>query len=248
MRFFCLVALQLCLIANVCFAGSLSKGDVIRLDRLNGAVFASGGGEFSMWKQVGAGWEFIGKTFCVEFSEFVAPGSLYKIGAVSDRAVLGGMASGDILDRTSKFLYDSYVNGTLASYGVGYTYGNANSADALQNAIWSIEGERALTGSGNDILAQALVTLANTQVALNPTRDYGVSVLNLFDITTPDALLNAFDPMNVSTWAALDSYRKQDQLYYVPEPASVTIFALGLTFAGVSRLRSRWRSDKKQAA
>lgn len=248
MRSLCCFVLHLCLAANVCFAGSLSKGDVIRLDRGNGAVSGTAGGEFSIWKQVGGNWEFIGKTFCVEISEFVSLGSLYKVGGVSDRAVFGGGVSGDILDQTTKFLYNSYSNGTLASYGTGFTYGNVNSVDALQYAIWAIEGERALTGTGNDILAQTLINLATAQVATNPTSDFGVFVLNLFDISTPDALLSAFDPLNVSTWSAVSAYKKQDQLYYVPEPASVTIFALGFTLAGAYRVRSRFRTAKKQVA
>jgi len=244
MRLICLLALTLCTLANPCFAGSLSKGDIIKLDYANGAVHGTSGGEFSIWKQVsGGGWEFIAKTFCVEFNEYFTIGSSLKVGAISDLATFGGVntQTGDPLDSTTKFLYESYTKGTLSSFGLGFQYGDTNSADALQNAIWSIEGERALTGTGNDILAQALVNYANAQVAANPGRSYPVLVLNLFDISTPDALLNAFNPLDSSTWTALQPYRKQDQLYYAPEPTSITIFALGLTLAGASRIRSRFR-------
>ncbi|MFN7891628.1 MAG: hypothetical protein ACK5OC_15155 [Pirellula sp.] len=246
MRLICFFALTLSLVANSCFAGSLSKGDVIRLDRLNGAVPGSNsnGGEFSIWKQVsGGGWEFIAKTFCLELSEFFVLGESLKVGAVSGSSFFNGTnpPTADPLAGTTKFLYDSYMQGTLSSFVSGYQYGNADSADALQKAIWAIEGERALTGTGNDILAQSLIDSATAQVAANPTRSYPVLVLNLFAFDTPDALLNAFNPLDSSTWAALQSYRKQDQLYYAPEPASLTIFVLGLTLAGANRIRSRFR-------
>jgi hypothetical protein len=240
-----LLAVTLSLVANSCFAGSLSKGDIIRLDRGNGAVqgTSSNGGEFSIWKQVSGGWEFIAKTFCLESNEFFSLGESLKVGAVSGSSFFNGAnpPTADPLDSTTKFLYDSYMQGTLSSFGLGYQYGNADSADALQKAIWSIEGERTLTGTGNDTLAQSLINYANTQVAANPTRSYPVLVLNLFAIDTPDALINAFNPLDSSTWAALQSYRKQDQLYYAPEPASLTIFVLGLTLAGANRIRSRFR-------
>ncbi|MCY2973253.1 MAG: hypothetical protein NTW52_01155 [Planctomycetota bacterium] len=247
MRLICLFALSLSLVANSCFAGSLSKGDVIKLDRGNGAVqgSSSNGGEFSIWKQVsGGGWEFIAKTFCLEFSEYFALGESLKVGAVSDSAFFSGTTNpltADPLNSTTKFLYDSYMKGTLSSFVSGYQYGNADSAAALQNAIWSIEGERALTGTGNDILAQSLITYASDQVAANPSRSYPVLVLNLFAFSTPDELLNAFNPLDSSTWAAVQSYRKQDQLYYAPEPTSIAIFALGLTLVGANRIRSRFR-------
>ena len=245
MRSICLLALTLSLVANSCFAGSLSKGDIIRLDRGNGAVQGtnSNGGEFSIWKQVSGGWEFIAKTFCLESSEFFVLGESLKVGAVTGSSFFNGMTppTADPLDSTTKFLYDSYMQGTLSSFVSGYQYGNADSADALQKAIWAIEGERNLTGTGNDILAQSLINSATAQVAANPTRSYPVLVLNLFAINTPDASLNAFNPLDSSTWAALQSYRKQDQLYYAPEPASLTIFVLGLTLAGANRIRSRFR-------
>jgi hypothetical protein len=117
------------------------------------------------------------------------------------------------------------------------------SAAALQKAIWFIEGEiNCLTG---DTVAQNLFKLATTQVTTNPNANYGVFALNLFDIATPDNLLAAFNPLDTSTWAALSGYRKQDQLYFVPEPTSVTIFALGAALAGASRLRSRLRRAKE---
>jgi hypothetical protein len=82
---------------------------------------------------------------------------------------------------------------------------------------------------------------------MNPTATYGVFALNLFADNTPDALLAAFNPLDTSTWAALSGYRKQDQLYFVPEPTSVTVFAVGALLAGASRLRSRFRMAKVPA-
>jgi hypothetical protein len=246
MRFLGLIAISFSLLVNPCFAGSLSKGDIVKLDYTYSTAYGPNGGELHIFKQVPGGFEFVARSFCLEYNESYLAGERYKVGAISDRAIFGGVntQTGDILDAPTKFLYDSYSNGSLASFGTGYVYSDSDSRDSLQNAIWSIEGERALTGTGPDILAEKLVDLANTQVAANPSRVYGSLAVNLFDISTPDALINAFNPLDLSTWTAISSYRRQDHLYpghLVPEPSSAVIFALGLTVAGAARLRSRFR-------
>lgn len=242
-RYVGLIPLTLCLLANSCFAGSLSKGDIVKLDFTFSTEFGPNGGELFIFKQVPGGFQYVAKSFCLEHNESYQAGQLYKVGAISDRAIFGGenTQTGDILDKPTKFLYDNFTNGTLPSFGTGYVYSDSDSRDSLQNAIWALEGERALTGTGPDILAQRLVDLANAQVAANPLREYGSVVINLFDITTPDALINAFNPLDLSTWTAIASYRRQDHLYLIPEPSSAAIFALGLTVAGIARLRSRFR-------
>ena len=242
-----LIAGALLFTANsTCWAG-LIKGDIVKFDR---GTFGggSGGGEFAMHKLVtsssGESWQQMDvATFCLEFNEHIVLGQRLVVGAISDRAVLGGISGGsgfgDPLSAQTQFLYAAYASGQLST-AVGYTPSNAW-ADSMQEAVWSLEGE---VTSLTKLHSQTLINYANTYSG--PLLS-NVFALNLFKSNVPIAALNAFDPSNRATWDAVAGYHRQDQLYYVapsgsgagniPEPASLALWLTASLIASFSRFR-----------
>jgi hypothetical protein len=146
----------------VAFGYPVYQGDIITL--ANG-VGDTNGGEFNLSK---SGTPLF-KTFCLEANEYISFGTPYKVGSIDTGAILGGQGGPiDQLDFRTAYLFYHFAVGDLQ----GYTYGSAASADALQNAIWYIEGE----GGENN----AFVALADGKWS-----DIGnVRVLNLVDPNT----------------------------------------------------------------
>jgi hypothetical protein len=157
------------------------------------------------------------QTFCVETGEYVAQPMDIVVsttninGSAGSHAVWGGVPNvGDNLDARTAFLYTKFATGTLS----GYTWtgaGRAASADALQKAIWYIEGE----SGGADNAFAALATDATT-VGGNTDEWVGkgigdVRILNMY--TTSGGLA-------------------QDQLYLVPAPAAIGLGLIGLGLVG----------------
>jgi hypothetical protein len=146
----------------VAFGYPVYQGDIITL--ANG-IGDTNGGEFILSK---SGTPLF-NTFCLEANEYISFGTPYKVGSIDTGAILGGQGGPiDQLDFRTAYLFYHFAVGDLQ----GYTYGQAASADALQNAIWYIEGE----GGQNN----AFVTLADGKWS-----DIGnVRVLNLVDPNT----------------------------------------------------------------
>ncbi len=246
--------------ASQATASVLMPGDTIKLDRVGATGGASGGGEFSIYKLTSTGsqpdtWLSLGvQTFCVEFNEHISLGEKLLVGAISDRAVLGGISGqlvgnanpwlngSDPLDPRTQFLYKGFATGNLASAGF---LDNSNLwSNALQQAIWYLEGEvSALTTPESNALYNYAQTYTGPAIA-------SVFVLNLFALNAPIA---SFDPLDNRTWASLSSYRRQDQLFYdptrlvppppvAPEPASGTLWLSAICFLAC---RSRVRSDQR---
>ncbi len=115
----------------VAFGYPVYQGDIITL--ANG-IGDTNGGEFNLSKSG----TFLFKTFCLEANETISFGTPYKVGSIDTGAILGGQGGPiDQVDVRTAYLYYHFAVGNLQ----GYTYGKAASADALQNAIWYIEGE-----------------------------------------------------------------------------------------------------------
>lgn len=258
MRFASLPVGKIFLLASICASwtaqishAGLIKGDVIKLDRSGGATGgASGGGEFTISKLISTSgpdvWESLGvQTFCVEFNEHISLGEKLWVGGISDRAVLGGISGqdvsgGDPLDPRTQLLYQSFITNNLAS--TGFLDGSNAWSNGLQRAIWYLEGE-----------VTSLVT-TESQALYNSVSGYtggalnSVFVLNLFSFSAPKTAIDAFDPNNSSTWGALNSFRRQDQLFYqlpppppphMPEPNSGVLWLTGLcTIACCIRMRA----------
>ena len=227
-----------------------SYGGQIYWDRLGG-YYSGNGGEFTLRSDGGpglllsngaygattsglGGWGESFQTFCLEGGEYVYSGQSLDIvvnttfineatGAVTgpgSHAILGSMAYGDNLDARTAYLYTEFATGTLAGYD--YTLaGRATSADALQRAIWYIEGE---AGGVNNTFA----ALALDAVTVGGSTDEWVG-MGIGDVR----ILNTWVPGHVGDL----NYARQDMLYLVPVPAAVLLGMLGLGVAGLKLRR-----------
>ncbi len=222
-------------------SASLMRGDIIQLSRnlpAGGTTsgHANGGGEFALYKRLANGsLTYVGTTFCIEYDEHIQLNRDIVIGELSDRAVLGGANTNnsDILDDRTKFLYSSYATDSLGASG--FVAGDDDWANALQRALWYIEGEVGTLTTK----AQQLYDYAEDNADAG-TAGGEVFALNLFKSNTPQQYLDAFDPLNPSTWTNLASYHRQDQLWYVktvPEPSTMLVWSMmaGIGFAFTNR-------------
>lgn len=244
---------------------SIERGDIIYLDRpATGFGGAEGGGLFEIYRQNLSGdWEVVGRTACLEVNESIRLGinHQYVVGDVSSSAVAGGTNYGsDPIDVQTDWLWDNYISGTLGNFVAGFEQ-NDLWHNALQRAIWVLEGER--WGFGSSSYADEAEALFDAAHDNATTASGDVFALNLFD----DSILNnsramraleEFDGDNYDwkIWKKIKKYRAQDQLWHVndppfsqdsvPEPASVLIWSgLGVAAIGFQRYRRRL---KKQAA
>lgn len=214
------------LVAQAVSAQYVSVGGTIRL---NDGPGAGPGGEFTATVLSGGSGSF--QTFCLERNEYFSYGETLRVGSITSGAMNGGVSGGvggvDPLDYRTAYLYTQFSNGTLS----GYDYGNATlriaDANALQNAIWFLEGEITTIGSGITSAeanqAQAWVNQAN---AAGWTNLGNVQVLNLYRGT------------NFTT-------RAQDQLYItpVPEPETYVMLLAGLGLMGFVARRRQQRNQ-----
>ena len=130
-------------------------------------------------------------TFCLEQSEYFSPGKEYYVYDVSHGAIEGGQSGGnpDPLSYATAYLFYNYTYNTL----LGFDKNSADDNKALQNAIWSLEGEGV---SGWNAKAQSYKDLAETESA-TWTDYHGVYVVNMGTMN-PDGTIKTHNQSNLA--------------------------------------------------
>jgi hypothetical protein len=206
------------------YADTIAAGDVIQLYDKPG-YGDTNGGAFELYK--GGAYQF--DTFCLEMNEYFYYGENLRVASITQEARNGGVGGAvynsttgqwsDPLSQQTAYLYYNFRMNSLGSLTGGlfnYTAGNA-SANALQAAIWYLEGETTAPLSG------LALTLWNTANSASAT-----------------ALQTAYNNVGVLNLTRSTGENGQDQLTLiptVPEPATMLLFGLGLIgLAGARRI------------
>lgn len=224
-----LVAIAGLLGAQAVFAQFVSVGGTIRLNDGSGS---GPGGEFVATVLSGGSGTF--ETFCLEKNEYFSYGETLRVNSISSGAMNGGVSGGvggsDPLDNRTAYLYTQFRSGSLSGYDYGNASLRAGDANALQNAIWFLEGEISTIGSGLSTTTQAS-QIAQAQNWVDEANAAGWTGLGGVQV------LNLYRGANFATHA-------QDQLYItpVPEPETYVMLLAGLGLMGFVARRRQQRS------
>ncbi|HEU4878214.1 MAG TPA: hypothetical protein VFT21_02125 [Gemmatimonadaceae bacterium] len=129
-------SLSLLLIPAGARADVVQAGDYVRFSDRPG----SPGGEFLLTAYDTPGGPKIDQfiTFCVQKSEYMDFNNVFAVKSLSTQT--DDLPSGDLLDQRTAYLYSQFRSRTLSGYNYGLNgFGNATSANLLQNAIWWFE-------------------------------------------------------------------------------------------------------------
>ena len=178
------------------------------------------------------------QTFCIEYNEHIYRGQTVTY-ALNTQAVMGGAGgpSPDPVSQGTAYLYSRFASGDLASSGFDYSLaGRALSAGLLQEAIWYLEEEIALTAAemaANIFLTAAeseFGTLATAMLDQGTDASYNVSAVNLYNS---------------------DGTRlRQDQLYVGPGASTsvpdggASVLLFGLALIGIGTVQGLVKNKK----
>lgn len=196
-------------------------------------VGASPGGAFngSVISGASGAWNNSFQSFCLEYSEHISLGNTpYLVGGVTDHTVNAAGAYGtyagteaghtstqDPISSSTAWLFTQFFTTGLSNTAVWGSGSQETKNTALQQAVWSLEGE---PSGPMDSLAMSYVSQANAAVSSGEWSGIGnVRVLNLYSQdSSGNYTVNA-----------------QDQLYMVssvPEPETYAMMLAGLALVG----------------
>jgi hypothetical protein len=129
-------------LAPFSYAFPVQEGQQVKFSRGLGGNWD--GGEFII-SDYSSGDELF-RTFCLEKTEFINFSSAFTVTDISGYAANGGVDGytqgyKDPISDATKWLYWHYVNNTLDDAVLGFSYGDSG-AQAVQNAVWALEGEQ----------------------------------------------------------------------------------------------------------
>ena len=184
-------------------------------------------------------WNNSFQSFCVEYKETISFDTPYLVQGVTNHTVnktgtygtysgseVGHTSTQDPISSQTAWLFTQFFNNGLSNSALWGTGSQSTKNTALQQAIWSFEGEQAF-GSQLNSLAATYKVNANNAIVNGWSGIGNVRVLNLFgfDTTTHRYSKNA-----------------QDQLYMVsavPEPETFAMMLVGLGLMGaIARRRT----------
>lgn len=189
-------------------------------------------------------WNNTFESFCLEYNENISFGTNLKVGGVSNHTVNAAGAYGtysgsepghtstqDPISASTAWLFTQFYTTHLSNTALWGNVSQATKNTAMQQAIWSLEGES--FGSLSS-LATTYKDMANTAVSSGAWNGIGsVRVLNLY---SKDGKGNY-------------TVHAQDQLYMVssvPEPETYAMMLAGLALVG--GIARRRRNNKSTAA
>jgi hypothetical protein len=196
---------------------------------------SGGGGAFSGSVVSGASgtWNNSFQSFCVEYKEHISFNTPYLVQGVTNHTVnklgtygayagteAGHTSTQDPISAQTAWLFTQFFNTGLSNSAIWGAGNQATKNTALQQAIWSFEGEQAFGSPAPNALASSYKLLADNAIVNGWSGIGNVRVLNLFGFDT-----------------STGGYTKyaQDQLYMVsavPEPETLALLLAGLGLVG----------------
>lgn len=159
------------------------------------------------------------KTFCAEVGEEMSIGFTYEY-TLSTNIVYNGNGSTNALNSETAFLFTRFTEGRIRNILNKPNMPEDKMADAIQLAIWKIEGER------NTFDPDALTLIAAAQTAIGDGSWSGLANVRVMNIWNPGQV-------------GEQDGAKQDTLIIIPLPSAAGLATLGILGLGVVGRRRR---------